>query len=81
MFSGWVRLILTSALQKAPDCDMILVHDHDLEKIGGIGVGTVSKHLVVHLVSNYIVFMSAVVENLSARLGDGPSREVQHRYT
>jgi len=60
---------------------MILVHDHDLEQINGTGVGTVSKHLVVVLVSNYIVFMSAVVENLSATLGDGSSREVQYRYT
>ena len=58
----WVRLVLTCALQRAPDCDMILVHDHDLERIGEMGVGTVSRHLVLQSVSNYIVPISQSLE-------------------
>ena len=41
---------------------MILVHDHDLERIGGIGVGTVSRYLVLHSVGNYIFLISQSLE-------------------
>lgn len=61
---------------------MILVHDHDLERMGGIRaqVGSVSKHLVLHLAtrSDYILL---IIWNLSARLSDGSSWEVRYRYT
>ncbi|KAI0248894.1 hypothetical protein BJV78DRAFT_1232297 [Lactifluus subvellereus] len=53
---------------RAPDCDMVLVHDDDLERIEGIGDGTVSRHLIV----NYIVFfMFTVTGNPSTEYGDG----------
>jgi hypothetical protein len=39
-------LILTWTVQQAPDCDMALVHDDDLERILQVGSsdGTVSKN-------------------------------------
>ena len=39
-------LILTWTVQRAPDCDMALVHDDDLERILEVGSsdGTVSKN-------------------------------------
>ena len=38
-------VILTRTVQRAPDCDMALVHDDDLERIleAGSSDGTVSK--------------------------------------
>jgi hypothetical protein len=33
-------------MQQAPDCDMALVHDDDLERIEGIGEGTVGGHSI-----------------------------------
>jgi hypothetical protein len=33
---------LNVATQRAPDCDMFLIHDDDLKSIDGIGDGTVS---------------------------------------
>jgi hypothetical protein len=29
-------------MQQAPDCDMVLTHDDDLLKIGGLGLDSVS---------------------------------------
>ena len=36
-------LILMRSVQRAPNCDMALVHDDDLVQILGAGDGTVSK--------------------------------------
>jgi hypothetical protein len=33
-------------MQKAPDCDMALIHDDDLERIDGIGEESVSGDLI-----------------------------------
>ena len=32
-------------MQRAHDCDMVIIHDNDLERIDGIGKGTVSGNL------------------------------------
>ena len=40
-------------MQRAPDCGMVLVHDDDLERVNGIGEGTVSGHVV----SDYLAFL------------------------
>jgi hypothetical protein len=38
-------------MQKAPDCDMVLIHDDDLEKLDGIGKDSVSGDLIAgHIV-------------------------------
>ena len=33
-------------MQRAHDCDMVIIHDNDLERIDGIGKGTVSGYLI-----------------------------------
>ena len=38
-----IMLILMCVVQEAPNCDMALVHDDDLERILRTGDGTVSK--------------------------------------
>ena len=62
-----------------PDCDMFLIHDDDLNRIDGIGDGTVS----VYSISSYSVLItqSAVTGNPPTRRNDGSSPEVQHRDT
>lgn len=37
-------------MQRAPECDIALVHDDDLERIGGIGEDSVSRDLILSLV-------------------------------
>jgi hypothetical protein len=37
------ELILTWALQREPHCDLVLVHDDDLERVLRVGSGTVSS--------------------------------------
>ena len=39
---------MQQAKQQAPDCDMALVHDDDLERILRMGDGTVSKIMHAH---------------------------------
>jgi hypothetical protein len=60
--------------QRAPDCDMFLIHDDDLKLIG-----TVSGYLT----SSYSVLIprSAVAGSPSTRHGDGSPPEVQDRDT
>ena len=36
--------------QRAPDCDMFLIHDDDLKRIDRIGDGTVSGYLISSIV-------------------------------
>jgi len=36
-------------MQRANDCDMVVLHDNDLERIDGIGKGTVSGYLIFSL--------------------------------
>ena len=33
-------------MQRAHDCDMVVIHDNDLERVDGIGKGTVSGYLI-----------------------------------
>ena len=63
-------------MQRAPDCDMFLIHDDDLKSIDGLGDGTVSQYLI----SSYSVLIPwlTVTGSPSTRYGDGSSPEVQH---
>ena len=65
-------------MQRAYDCEMVLVHDNDLESIDGIGEGSVSEHLMI----NYIVLLILVVTRISrTRSGDGSPPGFRHRDT
>jgi hypothetical protein len=65
-------------MQRAGDCNMVLVHDDELERIHEIGEGSVSEHSII----SYIVLpMLAVTRILTARSDDGFSPDVQHRDT
>ena len=39
-----MHLVLTWTTQRAPDCDMALVHDDDLARIDGIRDNDVCRH-------------------------------------
>ena len=41
-------------IQRAHECDMILVHDDDLERIHGISEGTVSGYFIFILSSSHV---------------------------
>ena len=65
-------------MQQAHDCDMIIVHDDDLERIDGIGEGTVSGYSIV----SYIIFLILLVTRIPpTRSGHGSLPRVQHRDT
>jgi len=66
------RCILSEVIQQANDCNMILVHDDDLERIDGIGDGTVSGDSI----DNHIIPMLAVT-----RIPPTRNMEVQCRDT
>jgi hypothetical protein len=63
-------------MQRAYDCDMVLVHDDDLERVNGIGSNTVSGHFVIYYV---VLPMLAVTRISRIRSGYGSPPEVQHR--
>ena len=52
--ASYLRCVCTSIItwttQRAPDCDMFLIHDDDLKSIDGIGDGAVSGYLISILV-------------------------------
>jgi len=55
---------------------MVLVHDDDLERINGIGEGTVSGHVI----SDYHAFLMWVINvDAPTRRVDGSFQEVQYR--
>ena len=63
-------------MQKAPDCDMVVVHDDDLLMIDGLGCSTVSGLLN----GKYdVLLIQAVLGNPQTRHDDGSPPEVQHR--
>jgi hypothetical protein len=65
-------------MQRAYDCDLVLVHDDDLQRIDEIGEGSVSGHLFI----NYITHpMLAVTRIIRTRSGDGPPPGFRHRDT
>ena len=65
-------------MQRAHDCDMVLVHDDDLEKIDGVDRGRVSGHLV----TIYIVLTILAVSELPpTRNGDGSHSGFRHKDT
>jgi hypothetical protein len=61
-------------MQRAYDCDMILVHDDDLEKVDGIGEGAVSEHSII---SHVVLPTLAVTRIPPIRSGYGSTSEVQ----
>ena len=63
-------------MQRAYDCDMVLVHDDDLKRIEGIGKGTVSGYLIISYV---FIHKFAATRIPPTGCGDGSSPEVQHR--
>ena len=50
------RLIITFITQRAHECDMVLVHDDDLERISGItsSEGSVSGYFIFILSSSHV---------------------------
>ena len=66
-------------MQRAPDCDLALVHDDDLVEIDGLDYGrdAVSRHLI----GSRIVFILAVTGNPRARSDDGSPPEVRYKDT
>ena len=57
------------------DCDMVLVHDDDLERIDGIGKGTVSGQLTVGCKIRLIVAVTRISPT-GSDVGSPPA--VQH---
>jgi hypothetical protein len=53
-------------MQRAYDCDMVLVHDDDLEWVNGIGSGTVSGHSVI--VISFFLCWQSLVESLQSEV-------------
>jgi len=72
------RMLIIGLTQRACDCDLVLVHDDDLERIDGISEGSVSGHLII----NYIVLLMLAVTRIPRiRSGDGPPPRFRHRDT
>ena len=65
-------------MQKASDCDKILIHDCDLLMIDGIGHDTVSALLNG---GRIVPLMSAVTGDLRTGHDSGSPREVRHKDT
>ena len=61
-------------MQRAPDCDMSLVHDDDLVEIDELGHGREVSGL---LIACRTILILAVAGNTRARNDDGPPPEVQ----
>jgi hypothetical protein len=59
-----------------PDCDMFLTHDDDLERIDGIGDGTVSGYLISSYRLNVLISRPAVAGRPQTRRDGGPPPEV-----
>jgi hypothetical protein len=65
-------------MQRAYDCDLVLVHDDDLERINGISEGSVSGHLIIKYM---LLPMFAVTRISRTRSGDGSPPGFRHRDT
>jgi hypothetical protein len=57
---------------------MVLVHDDDLERIHGIGKGSVSGHSIISCI---VLPVLAVTSIPPTRSGDGSAPAVRHRDT
>jgi hypothetical protein len=56
-------LLLTWAAQRAPDCDMVLVHDDDLARVDGICDTNVCRHW----------YLSSIIPVISTVTGNPPT--------
>jgi hypothetical protein len=63
-------------MQRASDCDILLVHDSDLVTIDGVGHDIVSRLLNGSCI---VLLLLTVTGSPRARRDDGSSPEVQHR--
>ena len=61
-------------MQRATDCDMVLIHDDDLGRIEGFGHDSVSGLRIV----SHSRLILAVNRGSRTRSDDGPPLEVQH---
>jgi hypothetical protein len=66
-------------MQRAYDCDLVLVHDDDLKRIDGIGEGSVRGYFIINY--HLVLPMLAVIRIPSTRSGNGSPPDVQHRDT
>ena len=66
-------------MQKAPDCDMALIHDDDLEKIDGIGKDCEWRFDCWSYCSPHMT--TVVPGDPPTQHGNGPPLEFQHRDT
>jgi hypothetical protein len=73
--------ILTRLVQRVPDCDLVLVHDDDLARIGKNCDSDVSTHLPVTYHIQTFSCLSAVTGNPSIRYGDTTLPKVPTRNT
>jgi len=66
--------------QRSPDCDMVLVHDNDLARIGGVLDSHVSIH--IHLIFSFVAsFLSAVTGVAPIRWNNTSSPQVPAENT
>ncbi len=65
-------------MQRAPDCDMTVVHDEDLVKIYEFGHDAVSES---GYWQSYFLLMLAATRNPRTRRDDGSLPEVEYRDT
>jgi hypothetical protein len=70
-------------LQRAPECDMVLVHDDDLALVSRTFDDDVSEAYALVLSSRQCLVVSAstVTGNLSIRCGETLPRKIQRRDT